>query len=642
VKETLSRYIRSLTEQEQAGDAPERRQDLGTFVDWLLERQGFTIHLRTFKHEGPARVKNSGKIQYGVDILASRPDSDGEPRLYYFVLKEGKFGRAEWGASEQGSMIHDLWLAAERNRQLDGWYTLEDIPFKGFTVVAVHNGDLDREDLAAHVAELQAKFRRRDITLEWWDAGRLVELALEHVPGHEVPYLQQGADASLFPPGVRPFVRGALDSLRCTEGRAFELAAVDRLLDEVLPLGHAAVKTGSDTRLVEGNSVEPRFLRRLLSELALFAKMVEIESTRVAQDSTLPVLETLERILCRAMEHARRTPRERFGEHRKPIEELFQALLEQYLERAEVLLERLNPLRAVPHGLALRSSSELVDYPLRALRLGAHLATAGLALLLDATTPQPGRAQRFAKALHDLWRHNEGGFANPVTDDQIIELGLIWELWLRSGMHSEAIETATSLLNRLMLRKAFHFPLPALYQSARVPMKDEHAQTLVETYLRPLSAAPPAFEDRGSTIVPLAIYLAQKGGGVHDELLQSLAEPRSLSPQGEHAEERMERPLHLQSWMPPKDAATAWYANGLESSGLMRVFDVSRGIAGLVKHFLAFNQPLLKSPAEEWGLPIIDRMAWKLWRALPPMALFISLTETAPSLPPAEADQTGS
>jgi hypothetical protein len=640
VKETLSRYVRSLTEQEQAGDAPERRQDLGTFVDWLLERRGFTIHLRTFKHEGPARVKNSGKIQYGVDILASRPDSDGEPRLYRFVLKEGKFGRAEWGASEQGSMINDLRLAAGRHRQQDGWYTLEELSFKRFTVVAVHNGDLDREDLAAHIAEL----RQQDITLEWWDAGRLVELALEHVPGHEVPYLQQGADASLFPPGVRPFVRGALDSLRLTEGRAFELDVVDRLLDEVLPVGRELVETGPGTRLADGGSSEPRFLRRLLSELALFAKMVEIESARVAQGLTLPVLETLERILCRAMEHTRRTPRERFGAHRKPIEELLRAMIEQYVERAEVLLERLDPLRSVPHGLAIRSSSELVDYPLRTLRLGAHLATAGLALLLNSAAPQPERAQRFAKALHDLWRQNEGGFASPVTDDQIIEIGLIWELWLRSGMHSETIETATSLLERLMLRKVFHFPLPALYQRARVPMKDEHAQTLVETYLRPLSAAPPSFEDRGSTIVPLAIYIAQKGGGIRDDRLQSLAEPHSLiqrGQQGQTIEERAGRPIHLQSWMPPAEAAAAWYARGLEHSGLVHLFDVSRGVAGFVKDFLAFNQSLPRSPAEEWGFSIIDRMAWKLWRTLPPMALFISLAETNPSPSPAKARKTG-
>lgn len=632
MKEALSRYIRSLTEQEQAGDAPERRQDLGTFMDWLLERQGFTIHLRTFKHEGPARVKNSGKIQYGVDILASRPDSDGEPRLYRFVLKEGKFGRAEWGArDEQGSMIHDLRLAADRNRRQDGWFTLEELSFKRVTVVAVHNGDLDREDLAAHVAELQETLRQQDITLEWWDAGRLVELALEHVPAREVPYLQQGADASLFPPGVRPFVRGALDSMHRTEGRVFDLDAVDRLLDEVLPPGQKVVETGPSAQPAEGSFSEPRFLRRLLSELALFAKMVEIESARVAQGLTLPVLETLERILCRAMEHTRRTPRERFGEHRKPIEEMLQALIEHYVERAEVLLERLEPLRSVPHGLAIRSSSELVDYPLRTLRLGAHLASAGLALLLDAAAPQPERAQRFAKVLHDLWRRNEGGFANPVTDDQIIELGLIWELWLRSGMRNEAIETASSLLERLRLRKVFYLPLPALYQRARVPMKDEHTQTLVETYLSPLSAAPPAFEDRGSTMLPLAIYIAQKGGGIRDDLLQTLAEPRLLSSRGKHAEERMERPIHLQSWMPPKDAAAAWYARGIEHSGLMQVFDVSHGVAGFVKDFLVFNQPLPRSPAEEWGFPIIDRMAWKLWRALPPMALFISLIEPAPS-----------
>jgi hypothetical protein len=630
VKEALSRYIRSLTEQEQEKRAPERRQDLGTFVDWLLDRQGFTLYLRTFKYEGTVREKNAGKLQHGVDILAGKPDANGELHLYRFVLKEGKIGSAEWAAGGgHGSMVHDIRRAADRHRLQDGWYTLEDIRFKRFTVVAVHNGDLDRESLAAHVAQLRDELGDRDIALEWWDADRLVELSLMPVPGHEIPSVELRADASLFPPGVRPFVRGALDSLRRTDGRGFDLDAVDRLLDEVLPLGRELVGSGPGEHWAEGSAIEPRFLRRLLSELALFAKMVEVDCARLAKGSTLPVLDTVERILCRAMEHARRTSREDFGEHRRPVEELLRALVTQYVAQAEVLLARLEPLRTVPRGLALASPSEPVDYPLRALRLGGYLATAGLWLLSDPAAPQPDLARRIAEVLHDLWRQNEGGFASPVTDDQIIELGLIWEFWLRSGMRAEVAEAAGTLLERFFLRKAIDLPLPALYQRARVPMKDEHAQTLAETHLRGRRAAPPAFEDGGSTIAPLAVYLAHGGGRIHDARLQALAEPGQLEASGDSAGDRAGRSVHLQSWMPPADAAAEWYARAIEHRGFVQVFDVSRGVAGLIADFSAFNRPLPTTPAEAWTQSVIDRMAWKLWRTPPPMALFMALMAPA-------------
>ncbi|WP_437737368.1 hypothetical protein [Sorangium sp. So ce1335] len=626
MREALSRYIRSLAEQEQAKDAPERRQDLGTFVDWLLERQDFTIHLRTYKHEGTAREKNAGKLQHGVDILASKPDPDGEPRLYRFVLKEGKIESAEWAAGgEQKSMVHDIWRAAGRHRGQDGWYTLEDIRFKRFTVVAVHNGDLDRESLSAHVAQLRDELDERGIGLEWWDAGRLVELSLTPAYGHEIPSVELRADASLFPPGVRPFVRGALDSLGRTGGRGFDLEAVDRLLDEVLPLGRELVGSGPGERLGDGGALAPRVLRRLLSELALFAKMVEVECSRVAKGSTLPVFDTIERILCRAMEHVRRTSRAAFGAHLKAVDELLRGLVLQYVAQAETLIVRLELLRAVPRGLAIGSPSEPVDYPLRALRLGGYLATTGLWLLSDPVTPQPERARRIAEILHDLWTHNEGGFANPVTDDQLIELGLIWELWLRAGMRAEVAETAGGLLERLFLRKALDLPLPALYQRARVPMKDEHAQTLSETYLRGRRAAPPAFEDGGSTLAPLAVYLAHTGGRIHDARLQALAEPGQVESSDNGAGDHQGRSVHLQSWMPPADAATEWFAQSIEYRGHVQVFDVSRGVAGLVADFSEFNQPLPASPADAWSLPVIDRMAWKLWRTPPPMALFIAL-----------------
>jgi hypothetical protein len=160
-------------------------------------------------------------------------------------------------------------------------------------------------------------------------------------------------------------------------------------------------------------------------------------------------------------------------------------------------------------------------------------------------------------------------------------------------------------------------------------MKDEHAQTLAETHLRGRRAAPPAFEDGGSTIAPLAVYLAHTGGRIHDARLRALAEPGRVESSEDVAGDHQGRSVHLQSWMPPEDAATEWYAQAIELRGHVQVFDVPRGVAGLVADFSAFNRPLPASPAEDWRLSVVDRMAWKLWRTPPPMALFIALVEAA-------------
>ena len=69
----LDRYVRSFLEQEQSRDAPEYRQDLGTFIDWLLLRKGFRVVERTFRHDGAARRGARGERQWEPTYLPSKP-----------------------------------------------------------------------------------------------------------------------------------------------------------------------------------------------------------------------------------------------------------------------------------------------------------------------------------------------------------------------------------------------------------------------------------------------------------------------------------------------------------------------------------------------------------------------------------------
>ena len=57
----LQRYVRSLLEREQQSNAPNRLQDLGTFMDWLLRRKSYVVRRRVFRYQGTERLKLSGE-----------------------------------------------------------------------------------------------------------------------------------------------------------------------------------------------------------------------------------------------------------------------------------------------------------------------------------------------------------------------------------------------------------------------------------------------------------------------------------------------------------------------------------------------------------------------------------------------------
>jgi hypothetical protein len=78
------------------------------------------------------------------------------------------------------------------------------------------------------------------------------------------------------------------------------------------------------------------------------------------------------------------------------------------------------------------------------------------------------------------------------------------------------------------------------------------------------------------------------------------------------------RVVHLEASQPPPDAASEWYSHELTLRGVRSHFDLSFGLAVFSATFRAFSRVLRCSPATEWGLPVVDRMAWKRWRTPPP------------------------
>lgn len=612
MRKILDRYVRSLKERE---EDPERYQDVGTLVTWILEQHGYTLLARPYKHKGVELRVSKGRLQHGIDILAAKEEA-GKVTSYRFVLKAGPFGKAQYTPDVEGTMMHDLELAA--SLQPKAHESRYDIEPDAVVVVAVHNGTLDQDQVGANVAGFRSRLETRNpwISTDWWDADRLVTLILEaRASGTQEPFLRS-PEASIFPPSTRPFINLALLSLLPARGKAgsgFDPDAVDRLLDERLPVNRG-----------DATSPKPEDTRRAIAELSLFLAMVEAECGRIAEDTTLPVFDALERVLCRSIEHVRRV--HATSRPSKPLREAIYGLLDLYAVTAAGLLARLTPVLEIPYGLALVGRGEVINYPLRALRLSGYLAIAGLAKLLDgsrSSSPDSRHAdaEQIGSRLVRLWEQNEGGCLSPVTDDQLIEIGLVWELWLRLGILKPVAWSARQLIQRLALRKAAGLPLPSLWHRARIPMRNEDLQALVEAHARGRTSAPSSFTDEGSTLLPLALYLAVRLGAPPEA-----SEVQAFLP-AKSADDERAWTVVPEVWQPPEDASSTWYTEGIERQGTCKVLTWTTDLEAFAAAFEASCHPLPRSRAEELGFGVVDRMAWKLWRTPASMALFVELVQ---------------
>ena len=186
--------------------------------------------------------------------------------------------------------------------------------------------------------------------------------------------------------------------------------------------------------------------------------------------------------------------------------------------------------------------------------------------------------------------------------------------------------SASALCRRMVLRRKMKLPLPALHQRFRNPMTYEDVETLAEAYTRGRDV-PPSFDDCGSTILPLALYLCD-----HNTFVECssffLPSDTERAP-GAAAEERPETadpPVFLQSWCPPEDAANEWYVRAISQRGYAAIFSPQEcSPSTFVDAFERVNTGVQPSAAEKIGLASIDRMAWKTWRTLPPMRPMIEL-----------------
>jgi hypothetical protein len=602
----LEHYVRALDER---SDQPEERQDLGTFLTWLLRRSGYTIRLAPFHYDGPRRRVSKGRYQGGVDLVASRPGAGGKEDLFLFVLKRGDFGRKQW--RDPTGILGDLNEVGKTKPSDHVRWLPSDDQLGRVTIIVCHNGEFDDEVLGTLRRNEQENIEQRGFGFEWWSAPELVD--------HALTVLAEGPDDQLFPPTVRPFYGLLLDGLTTTGQLPHD--AVERLLDARLAKPPKAASA--------------KELLRMLTELSLFAAMIVGHHPRARADALLDVLDMVRALITHS---AAATVFAEAGEPR--VREALADLLTTFVAAGERLAEALSPLARVPDGLALAGPGEQIDWPLRAARILRDLASsartsAELAAYhrqLEAKAKADGdrktsreASQRF-EIVHnrclavcvDLAENNIGALATPITDDQLIEYAILWRTWLDGGQLDLLRRVIAELKARWVIRRRLGYPGPALYQHARTPMREQDVRVLAEAWTA--RSRPPSFEDGGSTLLPVVLTFALRLGVPIESAELAVFKPIK-TPGGPHAS------VFAQSWSPPETASGRWYAEALSHEGVCHVHELE-DIEQLVDRLLELHTPVSRSPMAELGFESIDAMAWVYWRTRPPLRWLLDALQT--------------
>src|SRR5205085_12332087 len=132
-------------------------------------------------------------------------------------------------------------------------------------------------------------------------------------------------------------------------------------------------------------------------------------------------------------------------------------VLKAYIGGGIRLAEKLISISPEEYSLAIPLQGEALNYPMRTLRLAAYLAVAILASVELGDAPT---ATELGACLSRLRQTDSGGLCSPVTNDQMIELGAVWQAWVRLGLFDEAALCARSVIERMFLRRAFKLKGP--------------------------------------------------------------------------------------------------------------------------------------------------------------------------------------
>lgn len=151
MKLLLREYVASLKE----------REELDAILPDALSELGFHVYSR------PGR----GTSQYGVDIAAVGPDSDGETKMFLLTVKRGDLTRQEWSADEQGlrASLNDILDVYIRSHLPPAYADLK-------IVICICIGGRVRETVRERLSAFEAQHSTDRISFQEWDGDMIAGL----------------------------------------------------------------------------------------------------------------------------------------------------------------------------------------------------------------------------------------------------------------------------------------------------------------------------------------------------------------------------------------------------------------------------------------------------------------------------------
>jgi hypothetical protein len=372
------------------------------------------------------RLPSHGVAERGLDIAAVGRIGDEPRTLYLIQVKQGDITRAVWnqGANAVRQSLDDLEDFSEEALDLAG----RPAP-KRTVLVLAHNGMVAANVESTFVAHRKKIRRRSKLEVEHWHLHALVEMFEKHL-----------FDEHFFSAEQAALIRKVLAFVEVPE---YDLRHFTKFLALTIPNASVSRKAGE------------RVLLQIQIALAMFYHYGSIEGGN--HDVALRAYEIA---LLRVYGWLHR---DRLFADSRLAEQLTRTINHYFVVSIEYLA-KLDPLLNVYHGLARTGWQEAVEYPLRALKIGAFASQWMIFLGRISSKGQlpeelKASAEFVANFLTRL-RSSCPPIERPLFDHQMTEVCLTAIGFRVSGGPVAATDYLNSVISRLCLESMNGNPLP--------------------------------------------------------------------------------------------------------------------------------------------------------------------------------------
>lgn len=453
MKLLLREYVASLKE----------REELDAILPDILSEQGFHVYSRP----------GIGTSQYGVDIAAVGPDTDGEDKLFLFSVKRGDLTRAEWSAPEQGlhASLVDILDVYVRSHIPSEYSALK-------VVVCLCFGGRVRENVRERVSAFTAKHASERIAFQEWDGDRIAGLLATGILREEV-----------LP---RPLRAAFQKAVALVDEPDVSFGHFTRLLRQLHDASRDPVATVRSVRQI------------YLCVWILFVWARDADNLeaayRASERSLLTVWDVLRSSEPDSAEEA-------------AIDRAFTQLVQLHMTIADTFLgTRILPHVGVLHGLSVAVGSQnAVDINLKLFDVLGRLALSAVWLFWiksqpdfpeDKTQLADDRIEVLSNAAFELIENNPVLYL-PAADHQAVDIVSAFLLFMSAGVQSDRIN---GWLGEMADRLIYAIQLHRRYTTSFTDYRDlvDHPRHRTSDYREEATA--------GSTLIPfLAAWFARVG-----------------------------------------------------------------------------------------------------------------------------------